>query len=216
MPHLVSRHAYTVAAALLPGAMLASLPWWSGSFDSSTFADLAERLVADASALLELGLARSPAVVLALALALTLPGIALSSAIIRSAWRLYRGHQRRRSRPAVKRAVTPAPGRAWLDVHAEGRIRRMNLAGELTRIGRDDDNELPLRSEAVAPCHALIRRTLEAEYLIVDVSRQDGTGLTVNGRRRAWCTLTDGDRIELGPTTVTFHRAGNTAPPPQA
>ena len=63
---------------------------------------------------------------------------------------------------------------------------------------------MPLKG--AAPLHALIQRTPEAEFIIMDVSSATGGGLMVNGERHASWRLRNGDRIELGKAALTFHR----------
>ncbi len=154
------------------------------------------------------GYSRTPEMVLGLGLALGLPLLALASNTARA---LLRWHQRRERgrRHSIQSQAKPMPrphGRAWLECVDDGRHRDLELATELTRIGRDVENEFPINHQYVDQFHALIRRTPEAEYQIVDVSSRTGAGLTINGQKIASSRLQDGDRIGLGPMAVTFRR----------
>ncbi len=52
--------------------------------------------------------------------------------------------------------------------------------------------------------HALIHRTPEAEYVIVDLSGRAGNGVLVNGERLAETRLLHGDQIMLGEVLINF------------
>ena len=80
----------------------------------------------------------------------------------------------------------------------------MRLAGELIRIGRDEENDLRLADPNVHRHHALIQRTPDAEFVVFDVSGGRGNGVFVNGRRHARARLRDGDLITLGNSRVRF------------
>ena len=108
-----------------------------------------------------------------------------------------------RARRAADAAALPRLANAWIDVDGPGR-RRLRIAGELVRIGRDEENDLRLEDPNVHRHHALIQRTADAEFVILDVSGMRGNGLAVNGRRLARASLRDGDLIELGTTRVRF------------
>jgi pSer/pThr/pTyr-binding forkhead associated (FHA) protein len=55
--------------------------------------------------------------------------------------------------------------------------------------------------------HAVIERTPEAAFVIIDVSGEGGNGVRINGERQARARLFDGDVIELGRTRLTFESA---------
>ena len=161
------------------------------------------------------GFAKSPAVVAAIGVAFALPLIALvlmlSRALLRLSQRLGGGRADRQGNPGT-RPVTSPLAKAWLQVEAgqiEGRMGRQELAlsGEILRIGRAADNDLTLADQGIHDVHALIRRTPEAEFMIIDVSGRAGSGIAVNGHRLLQAPLRNGDRIELGRSALTFHRA---------
>ena len=155
------------------------------------------------------GYLRTPEMIIGLGTALALPLVALLSVTAR--W-IARGRTDRQ-RLAGKRREALGPrtrpsAKAWLEVAGTTGIKGLEVGGELTRIGHDSDNDLALPFTGVHQFHAVIRRTSEAEFMLVDVTGQAGFGIAVNGRRLRSCALRDGDRIELGgETAVTFHRA---------
>ena len=160
------------------------------------------------------GYLRTPEMIIGLGTALSIPLLALVSA---SARRLARQRASRlrgaRSDPTESdpteqpRDRGPGPQtRAWLEIRDASGARAFEIGGELLRIGRDVDNDLFLAGPGMQQYHAVIRRTPEAEFVVIDVTGDSGTGITVNGRRLRTCPLQDGDQIEIGQTAVTFHR----------
>jgi hypothetical protein len=154
---------------------------------------------------IRLGQERAPAVVAGLGALILVPCIALTVLFARrfgSAW-VAGQSDAKRMRRAADAAALPRLASAWIDVDGPGR-RRLRIAGELVRIGRDEENDLRLEDPKVHRHHALIQRTADAEFVILDVSGMRGNGLAVNGRRLARASLRDGDLIELGTTRVRF------------
>jgi pSer/pThr/pTyr-binding forkhead associated (FHA) protein len=92
------------------------------------------------------------------------------------------------------------------------------FSGEILRIGRHSDNDIALDHASVHRHHALIQRTPDREFVLVDLTAGTGNVLLLNDRRvDRSAGLRDGDRIMLGETTVTFHLgaeapAGSLAP----
>ncbi len=74
----------------------------------------------------------------------------------------------------------------------------------LMRIGREPDNELVLSEPTVHRYHAAIERTMDAGYVITDLSGDKGNGVLVNTRRIAKAQLGDGDEIKLGAAVLSF------------
>lgn len=107
------------------------------------------------------------------------------------------------ARSAAEAAALPRLANAWIDVDGPAR-RRLRIAGEMVRIGRDEENDLRLDDANVHRQHAVIQRTSDAEFVVVDVSGVRGNGVAVNGRRMARARLRDGDLIELGTSRVRF------------
>ena len=52
--------------------------------------------------------------------------------------------------------------------------------------------------------HAVIERTPQAAFEIVDISGEDGNGMLINGARQSRARLCDGDVITLGRTCLKF------------
>lgn len=161
--------------------------------------------------LIRQGYARSPEMMLGFAIAILLPLLALTATLGRASVRWHRRRQRMlRQEMMAKALATEHPGmpagHAWLELDGSGH-RAVGLDRELVRIGRDGENELTLEHGSVAHLHALIRRTPDWDYLIVDVSG-GGEGVTINGEPKESSALRDGDRIGLGALAVTFRRSG--------
>jgi hypothetical protein len=140
--------------------------------------------------------------------------------IAAAAYFLTRSHLWRRRNPAlapggwakiVAEPDTPtaAPlqeSRAWLTLEGDQQAT-MPLSGPLVRIGRHTDNDVRLADNSVHRYHALIQRTLEAGFVITDLSGQNGNGVRVNGERTERAPLSDGDVIELGRAKLKFENA---------
>jgi hypothetical protein len=168
----------------------------------ATAVDRAATVVVEA---IKLGRERAPAVVVGLGALIVVPLIALAMLFARRLGNVWAADQAstHRARRAADAAALPRLANAWIDVDGPGR-RRLRIAGELVRIGRDEENDLRLEDPNVHRHHALIQRTADAEFVILDVSGMRGNGLAVNGRRLARASLRDGDLIELGTTRVRF------------
>jgi hypothetical protein len=154
---------------------------------------------------LRLGQERAPAIMVGLGAVVVVPFIAL---VMSAGRRVRHGAEMRashalQSRRARDAAHLPRTANAWIDVDGPRRTR-LRIAGELTRIGRDEENDLRLTDPNVHRHHALIQRTPDAEFMVFDVSGGRGNGVFVNGRPRARARLRDGDQITLGNTQVTF------------
>lgn len=89
---------------------------------------------------------------------------------------------------------------------ADGRCVQFPLKRDdlLVRIGREDDNEIQIRDGTVHRYHAAIERSQDSGISITDLSSAEGNGVTVNGVKRAFASLTDGDRIGLGAIIMKF------------
>ncbi len=156
---------------------------------------------------------RAPALMLGLAAIVALPMLAVLGLIVR---RLFS------PRAAPGRAVAPAPigGHvgpattvtrrrdgltwpvdAWIEVDGDRGTRRP-IVHDLMRIGREADNEIVLEDEHVHRYHAAIRRTEDAEILVVDLSPPDGAGVLLNGTKVSEARLRNDDVIILGGTRL--------------
>lgn len=167
-------------------------------------------LPAAGAELLRSGMQRQPAAMLAGGVAVLLPFLALLAALLRL---VGRGAARLRAREVVA-VIGPATGgrpgaRAWITVAGAG-VPPVTV-GELTRIGGSPDCELVVSGAGLAEMHAIIQRTPEAEFYVLDVSADPDAhpavsgGVSVNGARARRRRLRDGDRIELGNACVHFH-----------
>jgi pSer/pThr/pTyr-binding forkhead associated (FHA) protein len=83
----------------------------------------------------------------------------------------------------------------------------MPLGGYRMRIGRHQDNDVCLADTTVAGYHAVIERSPEAAFVIVDVSGKNSSGVRINGERQSQARLVDGDVIELGRARLRFESA---------
>jgi hypothetical protein len=174
--------------------------------------------LAKARALLAAGYERAPALLAALCAFIVLPVVALIS------WLVQRVLSSRTSQGAIRAAQWRARDAqsavempdtedlplwscgAWLTVQGPG-PGTLALDSRLTRIGRDQDNDVRLPDTTVERYHAVIERTAEAAFVIVDVSGKDGDGVRINGERQLQARLFDGDVIELGRTRLKFESA---------
>jgi hypothetical protein len=169
-------------------------------------------LLGQAFALFEEAYLRAPTLVLALTALLILPAVALISVATRAV-RNYRS--RRVARRAARRgtdvdgasgdmldaAGLPLRSQAWLTVDGMGTVA---LAGQLARIGRHRDNDIRLADRSVHRRHAVIERTPEEAFVLIDVSGDARGGVRVNGQRTERVQLADGDVIELGRSRLKF------------
>jgi Inner membrane component of T3SS, cytoplasmic domain len=153
-----------------------------------------------------IGWDRTPAIAIAIASALTVPMMAYAVRIVRTAQRRRDENRDRATAPHFSGSIRSPMTRAWIELGgAQG--RRLELAREIVRIGQGSDSDVRLPGHGLDAVHALIRRTPESEYVIMDMSGGKGPGVAVNGQRRATEHLRDGDTIALGNYSMTFHRA---------
>ncbi|MEL7049272.1 MAG: FHA domain-containing protein, partial [Pseudomonadota bacterium] len=78
------------------------------------------------------------------------------------------------------------------------------IQGDLLRIGREADNDIILKSKTVHRYHAVIRRSRDAGYVLIDLSGEGGNGVYVNGHRIHDAQLQDGDEFTLGKARLKF------------
>ena len=105
--------------------------------------------------------------------------------------------------PAPPRRVNPAD-RPWLDVDGE----RYPLMGAMTVLGRDDSADIILDDPGISRRHSEIRVTNDGPHLVASIRDLGSTnGTFVNSERITSQRLSDGDRITVGRTSVTY-RAG--------
>ncbi len=156
---------------------------------------------------------RAPALVMVLAAMFIIPLLALVALLVH-ALRLHVSLRLpgRGAKPEPLDASDPAPivvespRRAAL--HIAGRTPAPLPSGPtMVRIGRHEDNDIRLPHASVHRHHALIHRTSEDEYVIVDLSGRGGNGVLVNGQRTPETRLAPGDEILLGDVTLRFENA---------
>lgn len=183
---------------------------------ASAGASLGQEALAQAQAWLgrmagsvEGGYARAPALVVGIGFALMLPMLALAGLVL---------HRIQRRRTDAALAAPPPPtdiettravteGLAWpadAFLSMAGASSPKPIGRELLRIGREDDNDLCLTHPTVHRYHAVVRRTPESDFIVVDLSARDGNGVLLNGRRVAQARLRDGDVIGLGAVELRF------------
>ena len=172
-----------------------------------------------ARALLAAGYARAPALLIALCAFVVLPAVALLSLLVQ--WMAGRRRRWAAIRAAQLRAADAEPvgdmpahsemplwsEEAWLTVDGPGYgpgLRTLPLDSRLIRIGRDQENDVRLPDARVHRYHAVIERTPQAAFEIVDISGEDGNGMLINGARQSRARLCDGDVITLGRTCLKF------------
>jgi FHA domain len=84
---------------------------------------------------------------------------------------------------------------------------RFAILHDMLRIGREDDNDIRIPSQAVHRYHAAIYREDRDDWHIADLSGVDGNGIRVNGQRCSDARLRDGDIIDLGAGQLRFRAA---------
>jgi hypothetical protein len=122
----------------------------------------------------------------------------------------------RHGEPAVVRRERLVPGRPRLTFAAGGTVpvgslaaagidREVLLPAGRFVIGRDREADLRLHDASVSPRHVLLDVTPDGEKVrLTDLGSLNGT--VVDGLPAVAVDLTDGNRIELGTTTLLFHR----------
>jgi hypothetical protein len=178
----------------LPLAASAALEAWSDA-------------IGQALTLIQGAYLRAPTLVLALTALLILPAVAVLSAATRAVRRYRSRRAARRSANAdgipadiPDAARLPLRSQAWVTVDGVGTVP---LVGQVARIGRHRANDVRLSDRSVHRRHAVIERTPDEAFLLIDVSGKGG-GVRVNGRRTERVQLADGDVIELGRARLRF------------
>jgi hypothetical protein len=194
-----------------------SVPPPAQADERTSFLESLDSLIEQFFTLIEGVYQRAPILLLALSALVVLPVVALVSLAMQSGSRRFSREIALRAADRVPDAGlateeipgldTPAPpapqSQGWLTV--EGRPGGpMPLAGDLIRIGRQEDNDIRLPDRSVHRYHAVIERTADEAFLIKDISGQDGSGVRVNGVPKAEARLADGDTIELGRARLKF------------
>lgn len=107
--------------------------------------------------------------------------------------------------------ASPPPGKArhtlrgpqpWLDIDGD----RQQLQTAVTSLGRDSSAGIVVDDPGVSRKHAEIRVSHDGPHLQVLIRDAGSTnGTYLNGDQIGTEELTDGDRITIGRTTITFH-----------
>jgi hypothetical protein len=158
------------------------------------------------------GFHRAPVLMLGLAVLALVPPLAAAGLLMRGQRRspdstvLISRPQKRKGgdspRSATSRTEISAwPTEAWVEDSAK---RRYVIGRTMVRIGREADNDICLTAKTVHRYHAVIRRTMDGEVLITDLSGAEGNGVLVNGVRAGEARLKKGDTINIGEVTMRF------------
>jgi hypothetical protein len=145
--------------------------------------------------------------VIAVAFGLAIPVVALAALLVRH---VRRHLTREPARPASlsridERLIMLPNAPAWIEI--DGRPDTViPLDRELVRIGSGGDCDVRLEMPGTATGEAVLRRTVECEYVLIDLTGASEPALAVNGRRIKAAMLESGDRVRLGDATFTFHR----------
>jgi adenylate cyclase len=75
--------------------------------------------------------------------------------------------------------------------------------GHSWRIGRSDDNEVVLKSHVISRCHAMVQRTAESTYYLIDMGSRNGSFVN-HTRVSVPVAIQDGDVIAIGDHTLQF------------
>jgi len=120
------------------------------------------------------------------------------------AGRNYNPEEDRRTK--IHETQTSAP--PLLIATAAGKQKTFPLSnGVFWRIGRSEDNDAVLDTDSVSRHHALIQRTAEMNYCLIDIGSRNGS--FVNGSRVSVPrTLRSGDTITIGDWVLQFQADG--------
>jgi hypothetical protein len=161
---------------------------------------------------------RAPTLVLATGVLLAIPLVALTALAARSVQLARAAQIERRTALARLSDLAPLPEQtrtadrwptaaALVGVGEAGSIfGRIDLprSRTLVRIGRQEDNDIQLPHKSVHRYHAVVHRTPEGAFVVMDLSGRDGNGVAVNGIRKNEARLADGARLEFGDVTLRF------------
>jgi two-component system, cell cycle response regulator len=110
------------------------------------------------------------------------------------------------SRPPHEVAPRSSEERAYIVVLAGSNVGEMyKISGENMTLGRGGSADIRLVDEGISRFHCRIR-TEDGQLVVEDLQSRNGTFL--NGQRVGLCRLADGDKIQIGRTTVlkfSFH-----------
>ena len=174
-----------------------------GSATSTLLASVFEPSIA----LLRQALDRQPSMLLAGSVAATVPIVATFAAIGRCVGRLF-GSRRSTAKYAAAGHADEhvAPKAAWI-VDANRQLPPVRV-GEIAHIGSGEDCDISLDASATAQMNAVIQRTTDCEFFVLDLGGEEHRAVTVNGTRSRRCRLNDGDQIQIGSARFVFRLDG--------
>ena len=110
--------------------------------------------------------------------------------------------QNERHEPVPPAKPHPRPAqRPWLDVDGD----RYPLLAATTVLGRDNTADITLDDPGISRQHTEIRVTSDGPHLVASIRDLGSTnGTFVNGERITSQHLADGDRVNVGRTTLTY------------
>ena len=88
----------------------------------------------------------------------------------------------------------------------EERGKVFELTLERISIGRADDNEIAITSDAISRHHAVLERTMGGAWMIADQGSKNG--ISVNGTRVKEAELSEGDVVQVGDFVFRFTQGG--------
>jgi hypothetical protein len=89
----------------------------------------------------------------------------------------------------------------WLEFFDTGETKEP-IRTQVTRIGRQKDNDLVIQNSTVHRHHALLKQELSGAFSIMDLDTKNG--VLVNGEQVKSGKLSDGDTVELGEVRMRF------------
>lgn len=97
---------------------------------------------------------------------------------------------------------------AIITIQSAGQARRtVALSEVVTTIGRSVDNVLEVPDANMSRRHCVIERRDDGDYIVTDCNSSNGT--RVNGERVVSHELREGDRVEMGSTSILFSLDGD-------
>jgi hypothetical protein len=153
----------------------------------------------------------TPALALVVAAAVLVLPLAIVGALVRrlTAFRIPAADVDNTAHAAVAadRTGFARPSRVWLELQEGETVRRYALTSEVTRIGREADNDIRLRGDGIHRYHAAITRTADLDHYAVSLSGDGAHDMQINGEGMQRRRLRDGDVIGIGGDTLTFRAA---------
>ena len=185
-------------------------------FDTRDWLALMHAIAGHIQSLIAHGYRVAPALMLGFGLLVVIPAISIVAPLVSRVRRSSEATRRFKASPDDHIAVAitgdtvnhPAarPAHAFVEVVGSAETR-FAIPHDMLRIGREEDNDIRIPSNAVHRYHAAIYREHRDDWHIADLSGTDGNGIRVNGQRCSDARLNDGDVIDLGPGRLRF-RAG--------